>query len=85
MLFVSVASVADTVCCVFARRDVNVKSTHNTLVVFLQNEAGFQKWGPTPDKLQDFLLSCRPTLSQYECLESATDGSRLCGEQAPSG
>ncbi len=42
------------------RKDLNVKSIHGTLVVFLQNDAGFDKWGPTPERVKEFLLAYRP-------------------------
>ncbi|XP_064599168.1 mRNA (2'-O-methyladenosine-N(6)-)-methyltransferase-like [Liolophura sinensis] len=43
-----------------SKQDMNVKSSHGTLVVFLQNEAGFARWGPTSERIQELLLSCRP-------------------------
>ncbi|XP_076470748.1 mRNA (2'-O-methyladenosine-N(6)-)-methyltransferase-like isoform X2 [Babylonia areolata] len=42
------------------QNEVNVKSMHATLVVFLQNEAGFQKWGPTPEKIKELILAAKP-------------------------
>lgn len=36
------------------------KAAHGTLAVFLQNEAGFARWGPTPDRINELLLSYRP-------------------------
>ncbi|KAK7114167.1 mRNA (2'-O-methyladenosine-N(6)-)-methyltransferase-like [Littorina saxatilis] len=40
--------------------DVNIKALHGTLVVFLQNDAGFRKWGPTPEKIKELLLAAKP-------------------------
>ncbi|KAL8613842.1 hypothetical protein ACOMHN_032832 [Nucella lapillus] len=40
--------------------EVNVKSMHGTMVVFLQNDSGFQKWGPTPDKIKELILAAKP-------------------------
>lgn len=37
-----------------------LKSSHPTLVVFLQNDAGFLRWGPTPDRVDAFLEAYRP-------------------------
>ncbi|CAG2172791.1 unnamed protein product, partial [Oppiella nova] len=37
------------------KNDVNVKSAHGTLVVFLQNDSGFLKWGPTPERLDELV------------------------------
>lgn len=39
---------------------MNVKSSHGTLVVFLQNDAGFQRWNPTPEKIKELLLAAKP-------------------------
>jgi len=38
----------------------NVKAAHGTLVVFLQNEAGFQKWGPTTERIKELLIAAKP-------------------------
>jgi hypothetical protein len=27
--------------------DVNIKSVHGTMIIWLQNDAGYQKWQPT--------------------------------------
>lgn len=39
------------------RDDVYIRSSHGTLVVFLQNDAGFEKWGPTPERLTELAMS----------------------------
>jgi phosphorylated CTD-interacting factor 1 len=44
--------------------ELNVKSVHGTLVVFLQNEAGFLKWEPTTERLRELLLAYRPSVRQ---------------------
>jgi len=41
--------------------DLNVRAVHGTLVVFLQNDAGFTKWEPTTERLRELLLAYRPT------------------------
>ena len=41
----------------FSRTELDVKSIHGTAVIFLQNDAGFAKWGPTPDRVKKLLLS----------------------------
>lgn len=41
--------------------DLNVRAVHGTLVVFLQNNAGFAKWEPTTERLRELLLAYRPT------------------------
>ncbi|KAI5705279.1 hypothetical protein M8J75_013550 [Diaphorina citri] len=42
------------------KTDLNVKSMHGTLVVWLQNSAGFAKWTPTEDKVEKLLDAFRP-------------------------
>lgn len=42
------------------RSEVNVKSTTGTMVVWLQNQAGFTRWGPTDARVEAFLESYRP-------------------------
>ncbi|CAG2107767.1 unnamed protein product [Medioppia subpectinata] len=37
------------------KNDVNLKSAHGTLIVFLQNDSGFLKWGPTPERLDELI------------------------------
>ncbi|PVD21090.1 hypothetical protein C0Q70_19256 [Pomacea canaliculata] len=43
--------------------DVNVKSVHGTLVVFLQNEAGYKQWGPSTDKIKELILASKPKVA----------------------
>ncbi|KXJ73967.1 hypothetical protein RP20_CCG014654 [Aedes albopictus] len=42
------------------RSDVNFKSIHGTMVVWLQNNAGFQRWGPTEARVDALLEAFRP-------------------------
>jgi len=44
-----------------ASADLNVRAVRGTLVVFLQNDAGFMKWEPTTERLRELLLAYRPT------------------------
>lgn len=39
---------------------MNFKAVHGTLVVFLQNDAGFQRWGPTTERVKELLISAKP-------------------------
>lgn len=41
-------------------KDLIVKSSHNTLVFFVQNDAGFLRWGPTPDRLEALTDAFKP-------------------------
>lgn len=42
------------------RADLNVRSSHGTLVVWLQNNAGYQRWGPTDERVEALLEAFRP-------------------------
>lgn len=37
-----------------------MKSAHGTVAVWLQNDAGFSRWGPTPDRVDALLEAYRP-------------------------
>ena len=41
------------------RSEVNVRSVNGTIIVWLQNDAGFQRWGPTEDRVEQLLESFR--------------------------
>ena len=42
------------------RTEVNIRSVNATVVVWLQNDAGYQRWGPTEDRVEQLLESFRP-------------------------
>ncbi|KAL0274131.1 UNVERIFIED_CONTAM: hypothetical protein PYX00_006629 [Menopon gallinae] len=42
------------------KSEVNTRAAHGTLVVWLQNTAGFQRWGPTEDRVEALLEAFRP-------------------------
>lgn len=43
-----------------SRAEVNVRAAHGTVIVWLQNEAGFNKWGPTDERVDALLEAYRP-------------------------
>merc|ERR1719411_1791949 len=45
---------------VMPKTDVNVKSAHGTMIVWLQNDAGYQRWGPTEERVEALLEAFRP-------------------------
>ena len=47
-------------CFLTFRSEVNVRSINATVVVWLQNDAGYQRWGPTEDRVEQLLESFRP-------------------------
>lgn len=42
------------------KSEIVQKSSHGTVAVWLQNEAGFARWGPTPDRVDALLDAYRP-------------------------
>ncbi|KAL3859388.1 hypothetical protein ACJMK2_009611 [Sinanodonta woodiana] len=40
--------------------EMSIKSFHGTLVVFLQNDSGFARWGPTPERIKELILAAKP-------------------------
>uniref|UniRef100_A0A1B0DCL7 Uncharacterized protein n=1 Tax=Phlebotomus papatasi TaxID=29031 RepID=A0A1B0DCL7_PHLPP len=45
---------------VLQKSEVNVKSVHGTMVVWLQNNAGFSRWNPTDSRVEALLEAFRP-------------------------
>lgn len=43
-----------------SKSEIVLKSGHGTVAVWLQNDAGFSRWGPTPDKVDALLEAFRP-------------------------
>ena len=39
---------------------MNVRAAHGTVIVWLQNETGNQKWGPTDERVDALLEAFRP-------------------------
>lgn len=44
----------------FRRADVNIRSKNGLLVMWLQNSPGYQRWGPTEDRVEALLEAFRP-------------------------
>lgn len=42
------------------RSEINVRSAHGTVIIWLQNAAGCQKWGPTEERVEALLEAFRP-------------------------
>ena len=43
-----------------AKSEMSAKAVFGTLVVFLQNDAGFAKWEPTSEKIKELVLASKP-------------------------
>uniref|UniRef100_A0A667YV86 mRNA (2'-O-methyladenosine-N(6)-)-methyltransferase n=1 Tax=Myripristis murdjan TaxID=586833 RepID=A0A667YV86_9TELE len=50
------------------REEMYYKAVHGTAVLFLQNEAGFAKWAPTPERLAELLAAYRTSSSRASSL-----------------
>ncbi len=44
----------------FHRSEVSVRAVHATVVFWLQNEAGFEEWKPTDQKIDSLIDAYRP-------------------------
>lgn len=49
-----------TMTLIHSRTDVHFRSSHGTLVVWLQNGAGQARWGPTEERVEALLDAWRP-------------------------
>lgn len=45
---------------VLTRSELNVRSVHGSVIIWLQNTAGYQKWGPTEERVEALLEAFRP-------------------------
>uniref|UniRef100_A0A8C6L4Q1 mRNA (2'-O-methyladenosine-N(6)-)-methyltransferase n=1 Tax=Nothobranchius furzeri TaxID=105023 RepID=A0A8C6L4Q1_NOTFU len=52
------------------REDMYYRAVHGTAVLFLQNDAGFAKWAPTPERLAELTTAYRPSLTRTPSLSS---------------
>lgn len=46
------------------------RAVHGTAVLFLQNDAGFAKWAPTPERLSELMAAYRPSPARPSTLSS---------------
>ena len=47
---------------VMPKTDVSVKAVHGTMIVWLQNDAGYQRWGPTEVSLLSYQIFHRKSI-----------------------
>uniref|UniRef100_A0A7N9AQ01 mRNA (2'-O-methyladenosine-N(6)-)-methyltransferase n=1 Tax=Mastacembelus armatus TaxID=205130 RepID=A0A7N9AQ01_9TELE len=52
------------------RDEMYYRAVHGTAVLFLQNDAGFAKWSPTPERLAELTAAYRPSSSRTSSLSS---------------
>uniref|UniRef100_A0A8C9EK14 PDX1 C-terminal inhibiting factor 1 n=1 Tax=Pavo cristatus TaxID=9049 RepID=A0A8C9EK14_PAVCR len=73
------------------REEMYYKAVHNTAVLFLQNSAGFAKWEPTPERLQELVAAYKhsgrtlsSSSSSSSSSASSTDKERELGREQSS-
>lgn len=71
------------------KEEMHYKAVHNTAVLFLQNDPGFAKWGPTPERLQELTAAYKQSGRSHGSSSSSSSSSeakdRDSGrEQGPS-
>ncbi|XP_034442530.1 mRNA (2'-O-methyladenosine-N(6)-)-methyltransferase [Hippoglossus hippoglossus] len=52
------------------REEMSYRAVHGTAVLFLQNNAGFVKWAPTPERLAELTKAYRPSSARPSSLSS---------------
>uniref|UniRef100_A0A665X9T6 mRNA (2'-O-methyladenosine-N(6)-)-methyltransferase n=1 Tax=Echeneis naucrates TaxID=173247 RepID=A0A665X9T6_ECHNA len=50
------------------REEMYYRAVHGTAVLFLQNDAGFAKWAPTPERMAELMAAYRPASSRTSSL-----------------
>nr|CAG4642351.1 EOG090X02BU [Evadne anonyx] len=45
---------------IMPKAEINVRAAHGTFIVWLQNEAGYQRWGPSDERVDALLDAYRP-------------------------
>ncbi|KFO32407.1 Phosphorylated CTD-interacting factor 1 [Fukomys damarensis] len=71
------------------KEEMHYKAVHNTAVLFLQNDPGFAKWGPTPERLQELNTAYRQSGRSHGSSSSSSSSSEAkdrdsSREQGPS-
>lgn len=66
------------------KSELNIKCPHGTMVVWLQNGAGFQQWGPTEDRVEALLEAFRPGRERERDRQELLSPHRASAENAPT-
>ncbi|CAM5152194.1 unnamed protein product [Eretmochelys imbricata] len=70
------------------KEEMYYKAVHNTAVIFLQNNAGFTKWEPTPERLQELVTAYKHsgrTLSSTGSSSSSSSSSSTADKDRETG
>lgn len=57
------------------------RAVHGTAVLFLQNDAGFAKWAPTPERLAELMAAYRPSCPRTSSLSSPGPAQTASGDR----
>ncbi|XP_041635887.1 mRNA (2'-O-methyladenosine-N(6)-)-methyltransferase [Cheilinus undulatus] len=63
------------------REEMYYRAVHGTAVLFLQNDAGFAKWGPTPERLAELTSAYRPSPSRTSSMSSPGPAHPASGDK----
>lgn len=63
------------------REEMYYKAVHNTAVLFLQNSAGFAKWEPMPERLQELIAAYKHSGRTLSSSSSSSTTSTADKEQ----
>lgn len=74
---------ANFLCC-YSRSELNVRSAHGTVVAWLQNNAGYQRWGPTEERVEALLDAFRPGRERERDRQELLSPQRQTESQGPS-
>ncbi|XP_072296180.1 mRNA (2'-O-methyladenosine-N(6)-)-methyltransferase [Eucyclogobius newberryi] len=68
------------------REDMSYRAVHGTAVLFLQNDAGFSKWAPTPERVSELSAAFKParTNSTSSTSGPAPQGTEPAPKATPS-
>lgn len=66
------------------KNELNIKCPHGTMVVWLQNTAGLQQWGPSEDRVEALLEAFRPGRERERDRQELLSPHRAATENAPA-
>ncbi|KAF6088859.1 PDX1 C-terminal inhibiting factor 1 [Phyllostomus discolor] len=67
------------------KEEMHYKAVHNTAVLFLQNDPGFAKWGPTAERLQELIAAYRQSGRSHGSGSSSSSSSSSEAKDRDSG
>lgn len=72
---------------ILPKTEIGVRSVNATMIVWLQNDAGYQRWGPTEERVEQLIESFRPgrerERDKAQLLSPTHSGSSLSSAPTP--